>query len=187
MSTVHHPATTAGPTPGVDPAAEPPTRRIVDRAQYGLAAFLVLAGGYVLWDATTLEDGFADQPVQPYAFPYAVGAVLVLLGVLLAVATARGDVPEAEDGEDVDLSSGSADWLTVGKLAAVFVLDLLLVDWLGWAISGALLFAGAAWALGSRTPVRDLAVGAALSVGTWYGFYSGLGIPIPAGVLDGIL
>ncbi|WP_139979310.1 tripartite tricarboxylate transporter TctB family protein [Nocardioides litoris] len=167
-------------------AEETRPARLVDKAQYGLAAFLVVVGAYTLYDATTLEDGFADQPVQPYAVPYVVGAVLVLLGVLLAVATARGDVAEAEDGEDVDLSAGS-DWRTVGLLTAVFVLNILLIDWLGWAITGALLFAGAAGVLGSRSHVRDLAIGAALSVGTWYGFYVGLGIPIPAGVLDGVL
>lgn len=166
--------------------AGPGSPRTIDRAQYGLAAFLVVVGGYVVYDATTLEDGFADQPVQPYAFPYVVGVVLVLLGILLAVATARGSVPEAEEGEDVDLSAGS-DWRTVALLGAVFVLNLALIDLLGWAITGALLFAGAARVLGSRTPVRDVAIGAALSVGTWYAFYSGLGIPIPAGILDGVL
>lgn len=160
--------------------------RTVDRAQYGLAAFLVVVGGYTLYDAAGLEAGFADQPVQPYAVPYVVGAVLVLLGVLLAVATARGDRPEAEDGEDVDLSGGS-DWRTVGLLTAVFAANVALIDWLGWAITGALLFAGAAGVLGSRTHVRNLAIGVALSVGTWYGFYVGLGIPIPPGVLDGVL
>lgn len=160
--------------------------RTIDRAQYGLAGFLVVVGGYVLYDASTLEDGFADQPVQPYAVPYAVGAGLVLLGVLLAIATARGDVAEAEEGEDVDLTQGT-DLRTVGLLAAVLVLNVALVEWLGWAITGALLFVGVAWVLGSRTHVRDLAIGITLSVGSWYGFYVGLGIPIPAGVLDGVL
>lgn len=170
---------------GAGPAGKAPVRA-VEKAQYGLAAFLVVVGGYVLYDATTIDRGFADQPVQPYAFSYVVGAVLVVLGVLLAVATARGDRPEAEDGEDVDLSGGS-DWRTVGLLGVVFLGNVLLVNTLGWAITGALLFAGAAAALGSRTHVRDLAIGAALSVGTWYGFYVGLGIPIPPGVLDGVL
>ena len=50
-----------------------------------------------------------------------------------------------------------------------------------------MLFAGAAWVLGSRHWVRDLAIGVALSVGTFYGFYVGLGIPLPAGILDGVL
>lgn len=165
---------------------EPGSRPVIDKAQYGLAAFLVLVGGYVLIDAATLERGFADQPVQPYAVPYAVGAVLVLLGVLLAVATARGDLPESEEGEDIDLTQGT-DLRTVGMLAGVLVVNLALINFLGWAITGALLFVGATWALGSRTLVRDICVGVALSVGSWYAFYVLLGVPIPAGILDGVL
>lgn len=177
-------STTTGPQRA--PGREPGERPIIDKAQYGLAAFLVVVGGVVLVDALGLEDGFADQPVQPYAIPYVVGAVLVGLGILLAIATARGDLPEAEEGEDVDLTQGT-DLRTVGLLAGVLVVNIVLIDWLGWAITGALLFAGCAGVLGSRTHVRDIAVGAALSVGTWYGFYVGLGIPIPAGILDGVL
>lgn len=160
--------------------------RTIDTAQYGLAAFLVLVGGFVTYDASTLDDAFSDQPVQPWALPFVVGGALLLLGVLLAVATARGDQPEAEDGEDVDLSQGT-DLRTIGLLTGVLVLNLLLIDWLGWAITGALLFTGATYVLGSRTWVRNLAIGAALSVGTWYGFYVALGLPIPAGILDGVL
>jgi putative tricarboxylic transport membrane protein len=171
-------------TRDVAPAGGGPRR--IDKAQYGLAAFLVIVGGYVVLDATTLHKGFSDQPVQPYAFPYVVGTVLLLLGIALAVATARGNRPEAEDGEDIDLSTPS-DWRTVGLLVVVFVANIVLIDWLGWAITGAILFAGSAWVLGSRHHIRDIAVGVALSVGTWYGFYVGLGIPIPAGILDGVL
>ena len=160
--------------------------RTIDKAQYGLAAFLVVVGGYVVLDATTLHQGFSDQPVQPYAFPYVVGTALLLLGIALAVATARGNRPEAEEGEDIDLST-QGDWRTVGLLALVFVVNIALIDWLGWAITGAILFAGSAWVLGSRHHVRDIAVGVLLSVGTWYGFYVGLGIPIPAGILNGVL
>ena len=160
--------------------------KVVDKAQYVLAGFLAVVGIYVVYDATTLTDGFADQPVQPYAFPYVIGGVLIVLAVLLALATARGDVPQAEEGEDVDLTQPS-DWITVSKLVAVFVANILLVDWPGWAITGAILFVGTAYVLGSRTLIRDVAVGVALSVGTWYGFYSGLGLAIPAGILDGVL
>ncbi|MEV5001139.1 tripartite tricarboxylate transporter TctB family protein [Nocardioides sp. LML1-1-1.1] len=165
------------------PTTEP---RLVDKAQYGLAAFLVLVGGYVVYDGSTLENGFNDQHVQPWALPYTVGGALLLLGVLLAIATARGDRPEAEEGEDVDLTQGT-DLRTIGLLVAVLVANMLLIDFLGWAITGALLFAGTTYVLGSRTWVRNLAIGAALSVGTWYGFYVALGLPIPAGILDGVL
>lgn len=169
-----------------DPSAKARTGTGVDRAQYGMAAFVVVVGGYVLYDASGLERGFTDQPVQPYAIPYVVGAVLVLLGTLLAVATARGDRPRSEEGEDIDLTQG-ADLRTIGLLAVVLVGNVLLIDWLGWAVTGGPLFAGAAFVLGSRAPVRDLAVGVVLAVGSWYGFTVGLGIPMPAGVLDGVL
>lgn len=111
---------------------------------------------------------------------------MVALAVWLAVATARGDVAEGEGGEDVDPTS-PPDWLTVGKLVGILVLNLLLVNILGWAITGALLFAGCAWALGSKTLLRDLIVGAVLSVASWYFFYVGLGVPLPPGILNGIL
>lgn len=157
----------------------------VDRAQYGLAALLAVVGAYTIYDATTLRLGFGD-PVGPRTFPYVIGTVMLVLSVLLAVATARGDRGEAEGGEDVDLTA-KADWLTVLKLVAVLVFTIATVDWLGWAITGAVLFAGSAWSLGSRTLVRDVIVGAVLSVGSWYAFYSGLGIALSPGILDGIL
>jgi putative tricarboxylic transport membrane protein len=163
-----------------------PRARRTDKAQYALAAFLAAVGGYVVYDATTLHPAFADQPVQPDAFPYVIGGALLVLAGLLALATARGDLPQAEEGEDVDLTS-SADWPTVAKLAGVFVFDIALIDFLGWAITGSVLFAGTAYVLGSRRIVLNLVIGVLLSVGTWYGFYVGLGVPIPAGILDGVL
>jgi putative tricarboxylic transport membrane protein len=156
-----------------------------DLPQLGLAALLAVIGAFTVYDASTLEVGFAD-PVGPRVFPYVVGVVLIVLAALLVVATLRGDRPEEEGGEDVDLTH-PADWGTVLKLVAVMVFTIATINLLGWAISGALLFAGAAWALGSRTLLKDLLVGAVLSVASWYAFYVGLGIPLGAGLLDGVL
>ncbi len=177
---------TATPTPTPPSATPSTTRKVVDTAQYAMAGFLAVVGAYTIYDASGIEPGFADQALHPATFPYVFGGVLLLLAVLLGLATARGDVPQAEEGEDVDLSTGT-DLRTVGLLVAVFVVNIALIDFLGWAITGAFLFAGSAWVLGSRHPVRDVAIGVALSVGTFYGFYVGLGIPMPAGILDGIL
>jgi len=165
------------------------TREIVredrDLAQLGLAGFLVLVGVVTLWDTARLEVGFAD-PVGPQAFPYVVGTGSLLLGLALGVAALAGSRGEVEGGEDVDLDQ-SADWRTVGRLVGVLILTVLTVSWLGWALTGAGLFAGAAWSLGSRTLVRDVLVGLALAVGSWYAFVVGLGVPLAPGVLDGIL
>ena len=163
---------------------EPAPGKQIDRGQFLLAAVLGAVGIYTIIDARGLTVGFAD-PVGPRVFPYFIGAGMVVLAVLLAVATARGDLPEAEEGEDVDLTT-PADWLTVGKLVGIVVLNLLLVNILGWAITGAVLFAGCAWALGSRTLIRDVIVGAVMAVASWY-FFWGLGVPLEPGILDGIL
>lgn len=172
-------------TPGPGATAPAVTETGPDRAQLGLAALLGAVGLYTVYDATTLEVGFAD-PVGPSVFPYVIGGVLVLLAVLLVVSTLRGERGEVEGGEDVDLDQ-PADWVTVAKLVGVIVFAIATVDLLGWAITGGLLFAGAAWALGSRTLVRDVIVGFVLAVVSWYAFYVGLGIPLSPGILDGIL
>ncbi len=157
----------------------------IDKAQYGLAGVLAVVGLCTIYDATTLTVGFGD-PVGPRIFPYAIGTATVVLAVLLAVATARGDRAEAEEGEDVDLG-GRPDWVTVAKLLGFVVLTILTVNLLGWAIVGAILFTGCAWSLGSRTLLRDAIVGVVLSVGSWYFFYVVLGVPLTPGVLEGIL
>lgn len=157
----------------------------IDRAQYGLAAVLAVVGAFTIYDATTLNVGFGD-PVGPRVFPYAIGAVTIVLAALLALSTARGDTAEAEGGEDIDLTT-PPDWLTVVKLIGFVALSIATVEVLDWAIVGAVLFAGCAWSLGSRTVLRDIIIGAVLSVSSWYFFYVALGVPLTPGVLDGIL
>jgi len=168
----------------LEPADDSRGRRI-DKGQYGLAALLAVIGAYTIYDATTLKVGFAD-PVGPQLFPFVIGGVMVVLAFLLVLATMRGDLPEAEAGEDIDLTL-APDWKTVLKLVGIFVFNIATINVLGWAISGAVLFVGCAWALGSRTLLRDSLIGVALSVGSWYFFYVGLDIQLKPGILDGIL
>ncbi|WP_210429099.1 tripartite tricarboxylate transporter TctB family protein [Nocardioides eburneiflavus] len=171
------------PTTAESPRTSPGPDR--DLAQLGLAGALVVVGAYTFYDATTLRVGFGD-PVGPRVFPYVIGAITVVLGLLLVLATLRGDTPQAEGGEDVDLRH-PADWVTVLKLVGVLLFTVLTITFLGWAVSGALLFVGCAWSLGSRTLVRDVIVGVVLSVASWYFFHEGLGVILPAGILDGVL
>lgn len=167
--------------------AEHAVSKPVDRAQYLVCAVLVAVGGFLIYDAVTLEAGFAKvDPVGPKFFPLAIGVILIVLAVILAIAIARGSVGEADAGEDVDPAT-PGDWRTVGVLVGLFVAVVVLVDPLGWAITGTLLFAGTATILGSRHYIRNVVIGAALAVASFYAFYSGLGIPLPAGILDGIL
>jgi putative tricarboxylic transport membrane protein len=104
----------------------------------------------------------------------------------LAIAIPRGSKGEADAGEDVD-PDAPGDWRTVGLLVALFVAMIVLVNPLGWVIMSTLFFGGAATILGSKHYVRNFAIGLILALASFYAFYSGLGIPLPAGILDGIL
>lgn len=158
-----------------------------DKGQYVVCAVCVAVGIFLIVDALRIADGFAKvDPVGPRLFPMVIGVVLIVLSVILAIAIPRGSKGEADAGEDIDPTMKS-DWRTVGLLIALFVAVIVLVNPLGWTIAGGLFFAGTATVLGSKHYVRNVVIGAVLGVLSFYAFYSGLGIPLPAGILDGIL
>lgn len=161
--------------------------RTKGRSELGVAALLLALGGLVLWDASQIQSGVAQVgAVGPKAVPYLIGAMLIVCAVFLAVDVLRGGHAEAESGEDIDLSHPS-DWRTVALLVAAFLANVVLIDPVGWWFSGAVLFWGCAYALGSRRYVRDAMIAFAMSFATYYIFAAGLGIGLPAGVLQGIL
>ena len=161
--------------------------RLKGRSELWVSVLLGAVGGLVLWDAVHLVTPFSrSDPVGPKALPYIVAGMLFVCSVMLAIEVLRGGHAEAEGGEDVDLTHPS-DWKTVLPLVGAFVANILLINWAGWVISGTVLFWGSVWALGSRHYVRDGLISVALSILTFYGFYLGLGIALPAGLLEGIL
>ncbi|SBS78043.1 Integral membrane protein [uncultured Mycobacterium sp.] len=170
-----------------DLPAEESTAHKPDYAQYLVVGVLVIVGGFLVYSGLTLDEGFAKvDPVGPKFFPLIIGVAALVLAVILAVAIPRGSKGEADAGEDID-PEAPGDWRTVGLLIALFVAMILLVNPLGWVITSALFFAGAATILGSRHYVRNVVIGVVLALASFYAFYSGLGIPLPAGILDGIL
>jgi putative tricarboxylic transport membrane protein len=157
------------------------------RSELGVAALLGVVGVVVAVDASGLEAGTAQVgPVGPKVVPLLVSGLLLVCAVLLAVDVLRGGRGELEAGEDVDLGQAS-DWRTILLLVAAFVANIALIDRAGWVISGTVLFWGSVYALGSRHYVRDGVIAVVLSVTTFYAFYLGLGIALPAGILQGVL
>ena len=158
-----------------------------ERSELGVGVLLFALGVLVLTDALTLDADLAGRgPVGPATVPLAVGCGLVVVAVLLSVDVLRGGRGEAEAGEDVDLTE-PADWRTVLLLAGVFLGFAVLIGPVGFPVAGALLFWGAAYALGSRHWLRDPLIALGLSVVTYLIFARGLGIGLPAGPLEGVL
>ena len=157
------------------------------RSELGVALFLGALGVLVVVQALLLpESRIARGPVGPAAVPIVVGGLLIIVSVFLAIDVWRGGRGEPEGGEDIELGGGT-DWRTIGMLAAAFVANALLIEPLGWVFSGAILFWGGAFALGSRHYIRDAVIAFGLSIGSWYLFALALGIVLPPGILRGVL
>ena len=162
-------------------------QRTQNRSELGVAVLLLVLGGVVLFDASRIRSGVGQVgAVGPTAVPILVGILLVVCAVALAVDVLRGGQGEAEGGEDVDLSH-PADWRTLLLLVGAFLANVVLMEPAGWWLSGAVLFWGSAYALGSRRYVRDAVLSFVMSFGSYYVFAAGLGIFLPAGLLQGIL
>ncbi|WP_309080224.1 tripartite tricarboxylate transporter TctB family protein [Zhihengliuella sp.] len=156
-------------------------------SELGVAALLGVAGFLVLWDASTITAPYSmGDPVGPKAVPRIVGVMLLVCAAGLVVQVLRGRSAPAEEGEDIEPGTPT-DWKTVLPLIALLVITSSIVDAAGWVIAGFVLFWGAAATLGSRHWVRDPIIALVLSTTSFYGFYLGLGIRLPAGLLEGVL
>jgi putative tricarboxylic transport membrane protein len=68
-----------------------------------------------------------------------------------------------------------------------FLANAVLVEPLGWPLSGAVLFWTAAYALGSRRHILNIFIAFALSIGSYLMFAMALGVELPVGPLGGLL
>ncbi|WP_149550071.1 tripartite tricarboxylate transporter TctB family protein [Streptomyces marokkonensis] len=158
-----------------------------DHSELGVCVLLLALGVLVLTDALTMDVDITQRgPVGPRTVPLGVGTGLLVVAALLAVDVLRGGRGQAGTGEDIDLSE-PADWRTVVLLAGVFLGTAVLIEPLGFPIAGALLFWGAAFALGSRRFDRDPLIAAVVSFVTYAVFNNLLGVPLPGGPLMGVL
>jgi putative tricarboxylic transport membrane protein len=180
-------AAAGAPDGGQPPAGAPPARGRRLDPEFFVTAFLAGLGALVLIEASEIAPDLANRgPVGPRAIPVAIGVSLLVLAVFHGIDVARGHHGEAEGGEDID-AHGAADWRTMAILVAGFVANILLIETLGWPLSGALLFYVVAFSLGARNPLRDIAIALALGFISFYIFSNLLGIPLPEGPLEAVL
>jgi putative tricarboxylic transport membrane protein len=120
------------------------------------------------------EMGFVIMGAHVY--PYAVAAFLGIVGLLLSYQAVTGGFRNHVVDSDRTEPGGKlgAAWVTAGLLGVT-----LLINFIGFVLAAALLFACAARGFGSRRPVHDLAIGIALTLPIYWLFNTGLGVSLP--------
>ncbi|MCW5749546.1 MAG: tripartite tricarboxylate transporter TctB family protein [Alphaproteobacteria bacterium] len=145
-----------------------------------IGAGLVLLAGLVIFETAGAPASPLYARVGPQAFPYAVGACLLLLGLALVLRGLYGG------GRDSAAEPGLAPvrarpvlWL-LGGLA----LNVALIGEAGFILASTLLFLCVARAFGSERPLRDGLAGFALAGIAYAGFAGLLGISLGRGLIE---
>jgi putative tricarboxylic transport membrane protein len=115
--------------------------------------------------------------VGPTVFPWIVTAGLAALGIALLVQAFRGSWAIEEEQTPVD-------WHALGWVLLGLVLNVVLIQPLGFIIASTLLFCCIARAFGSRKLARDALIAIVFATVTYLGFDRVLGINIGAGLLE---
>ena len=150
-------------------------------AEVALSLGVVTLGIGVAAVTATLpsEGGYAG--IGPNFIPAVVAAGIILLGAWLSYeAFTGGWRGRAEAGEVFEKNPFL--WISAGLFA-----HMALIGWAGFIIAGTVLFACVARGFGSRRPIRDLCIAAALSVGIFLFFVKLLNVSLPAGWLAPLL
>jgi putative tricarboxylic transport membrane protein len=132
----------------------------------GIGAALVTAG-------LPSEGGYAG--IGPNFMPGLVSGGLVVIGAWLLYEAFTGGWRSRGDGPP-GFQRASFLWVSAGLIA-----HMALIGWAGFVVAGTVLFVLVARAFASRSPLRDLAIGLALTVAVYLFFTQALNVSLPAG------
>ncbi|QFT82000.1 Tripartite tricarboxylate transporter TctB family protein [Roseovarius sp. THAF27] len=133
--------------------------------------FGLALGAFYIWAASIIPDSFMTDVVGPRAFPYIVGAVILICSFVFVIK------PDSEP-----------DWPSLHGFAEIVFAGavMLLYGWalpeLGFLISTIFATAYLTWRLGTH-PLWSLVVGVLTSVGIYIVFKLILGLSLASGLL----
>ncbi len=143
---------------------------------------LVVVAAIIAVDTARMQVPPSYARVGPHIFPFIIAAGLAAIGGYLAWSSSAAGFRREVVAEDQP-----TDWLSPLLIAAALIVHLLLLKWLGFIIVSTGLFVMVAFAFGSRSYIRDAAVGLTLAVVTYLGFTHLLGLQLPPGILAGMV
>jgi hypothetical protein len=158
----------------------------------------VLIGVGYLTMALNLRASALADTVGPAGFPKVLAYAVIGLGLILciqsiiairaqrsvaAIPGGAATMGEGTAGDQIDSLRGVLKALGMLALGVVY---LLIVRWLGYVLSVALLMIAAAVYLGTPFSARVVGIGVAGALVYWVVFVLVLGIPLPPGILGNL-
>lgn len=144
-----------------------------------ISLVLLALGTFVVLETGGIAETQGYSQVGPRLFPYLIGTGLSVCGAWLAWQALTGgwrNVPQDDDG-----THAAPDLMGFAVVSAGVLLHMVLIGWAGFILASTLLFVLVARGFGSRRPVRDLLIAAALSTAAYFLFTQALGLTLPAG------
>jgi putative tricarboxylic transport membrane protein len=145
---------------------------------------MLIAAGFLALAAITLLQTWAipETPIYasvgPTVFPYAVVCGLAVFSVFMMVEAVRGGwQPEEEAAVPID-------WRALGFVVAGLLANVSMISWAGFTAASTVMFVLIAYGFGSRTPLRDAAIGFVIALAAYFGFAKALGVNIGAGLIE---
>jgi putative tricarboxylic transport membrane protein len=150
---------------------------VSSRAEVALSLGVLALGAGAAAVTATLpgEGGYAG--IGPNFIPAVVSAGLLLLGAWLTIEAFSGGWRQREPHAG-SFAAAPFLWVSAGLFA-----HMLLIGNAGFVIAGTALFVLVARGFGSRATLRNLLIGAALSLGVYLFFVKLLNVGLPAGWL----
>ena len=130
-------------------------------------------GLFVTIETSLMEVAASNAAIGPRLFPFLIAFGLLAVGVAVLWQAFFGHIAHERGFE--------LDWLAVALVSGGLLLQMFLVERLGWIISTTLLFVAAALAFAERRIVATILIGLVLSGLTFAVFNYGLGLSLPLG------
>jgi len=148
---------------------------------------MLIGGGlFLLYHAFQIKPAAGYVVVGPEVFPIIVSLWLLGVGVALALRTTL--IPDWDMAYQNTAEGLATHWVTVWAVGGLLVVYALTLGPLGYILATAIFVPACARALGSRSLVRDAAVGLAVAIVIYFFFTEVLEIRLPtAGFLDQVL
>lgn len=138
-----------------------------------LGAFVLAIGLFIGLETYEMTSAGTTTVVGPQLFPYIVAFGLIAIGLSL--------LREAVSGHVAHETGFELDWRAVALGSGGLILQMLLIERLGWIVATTLMFIMATLAFYERRIFISVLIGLVLTCLTFVVFNYGLGLDLPVG------